>query len=179
MAKNNHVLATTKVQNEKPQQQLRQKILMYQALTSNCFLSVPLKPSIANEHLEMTPVWYTFKMKTTSIKEYISGFPKETQMKLKEMRSTISAAAPEAVESINYGMPTFKLNGNLVHFAAFKNHIGFYPAPSAITHFSKELSKYKTAKGSIQFPLDKPLPLTLVKKITQFRVKENQNLHKK
>ena len=87
--------------------------------------------------------------------------------------NTIREAAPEAREAISYRMPTFKLNGNLVHFAAFKNHIGFYPTPSGIEQFKKELSLYKWAKGSVQFPLDKPIPFDLVKKIVIFRVKEN------
>ena len=91
------------------------------------------------------------------------------------MRQTIRKAAPEAEEAIAYHMPTFKLNGkNLVHFAAFKNHIGFYPTPSGIEAFIKELSSYKGAKGSVQFPLDKPIPYDLVKKIVIFRVKENR-----
>jgi uncharacterized protein YdhG (YjbR/CyaY superfamily) len=89
------------------------------------------------------------------------------------MRQTIREAAPGATEAISYRMPTFKLNGNLVHFAAFKNHIGFYPTPSAIERFKEELSPYKWAKGSVQFPLDKPVPYALVKKIVTFRVKEN------
>ena len=89
------------------------------------------------------------------------------------MRQTIREAAPEAIETISYQMPTFKLNGNLVHFAAFKNHIGFYPTPSGIEQFKKELSPYKGSKGAVQFPLDKPAPFDLVKKIVIFRVKEN------
>ena len=88
------------------------------------------------------------------------------------MRQTIREAAPEATEAISYGMPTFKLNGNLVHFAAFKNHIGFYPTPSAIEAFGKEISQYKWAKGSIQFPLDKPIPFDLARRIVVFRVQE-------
>ncbi len=89
------------------------------------------------------------------------------------MRHTIREAAPEATEAISYQMPTFKLNGNLVHFAAFKNHIGFYPAPTGTEAFQKELSPYKGGKGSIRFPLDKPIPYDLVKRIVKFRVKEN------
>ncbi len=108
-----------------------------------------------------------------SIDEYIAGFPPEVQAILEKVRKTIRTAAPDAEEAIKYQMPTFALKGNLVHFAAFKNHIGFYPAPSGITSFWKELSIYKKAKGSIQFPLDQPLPLDLVTKIVVFRVKEN------
>jgi len=92
---------------------------------------------------------------------------------LEELRATIRKAAPEAEETINYAIPTFTLNGNLVHFAAAKNHIGFYPAPSGIEAFKEELSVYEGAKGSVKFPLDKPLPLSLVSKIVKFRVKEN------
>ncbi len=109
-----------------------------------------------------------------TIDEYIASFPKEIQKLLKEMRITIQKAAPKAEEAIKYAMPTYVLNGNLVHFAAFKNHIGFYPAPQGIEEFKKELSKYKGAKGSVQFPLDKPLPLSLVAKIVKFRAAMNR-----
>ena len=108
-----------------------------------------------------------------TIDEYISGFPKDIQKILQEMRKTIRTAAPDAEETINYAIPTFKLNGNLVHFAAFKNHIGFYPAPSGIDAFKKELSAYEGAKGSVKFPLDQPMPLGLITRIVKFRVKEN------
>jgi uncharacterized protein YdhG (YjbR/CyaY superfamily) len=108
-----------------------------------------------------------------NIDEYIEQFPKEIQKLLTEMRITIQKAAPKAEEAIKYAMPTFTLNGNLVHFAAFKNHIGFYPAPQGIEEFKNELSKYNGSKGAVQFPLDKPLPLTLVSKIVKFRVKKN------
>lgn len=111
--------------------------------------------------------------KPNSIDEYIANFPEAVQAKLQEMRATIHEAAPEAQEAISYGMPTFKLNGNLVHFAAFKNHIGFYPVPSGIEAFQEELSAYKQGKGSVQFPLDQPLPLELVSRIAKFRVAEN------
>ncbi len=113
------------------------------------------------------------KVRFTSIDEYIGTFPEDVQKLLEEMRATIKAAAPEAVEKISYQMPTFFLKGNLVHFAAYKEHIGFYPAPSGIQAFQKELSVYKNAKGSVQFPIDKPLPLELVRRIVQFRVAEN------
>jgi uncharacterized protein YdhG (YjbR/CyaY superfamily) len=111
---------------------------------------------------------------SNGIDEYIAGFPESVQARLREMRATIRDAAPEATETINYGSPTFQLHGNLVHFAAFKNHIGFYPTPSGIEAFQDELSFYKGAKGSVQFPLDQPLPLDLVRQIVQFRVAENQ-----
>ena len=108
-----------------------------------------------------------------TIDEYISGFPDDIQTLLQQIRVTIREAAPEAEEAIKYAMPTFVLNGNLVHFAAFKNHIGFYPVPSGIEAFKKELSVYKGAKGSVQFPLDQPMPLELITKIVKFRVSEN------
>jgi uncharacterized protein YdhG (YjbR/CyaY superfamily) len=109
-----------------------------------------------------------------TIDEYIKIFPQDVQSILERMRQTIQTAAPEAVEAISYQMPTFKLNGkNLVHFAGYKNHIGFYPVPSGISAFKKELSQYKQGKGSVQFPIDKPVPYDLVKKIVIFRVKEN------
>ena len=112
-------------------------------------------------------------MENNLIDEYIATFPAELQKRLRDLRSTIKAAAPNAEEKISYGMPTFFLNGNLVHFAAFKTHIGFYPTPSGIEAFKKELSIYKGAKGSVQFPLDQPLPLKLIVKIVKFRVAEN------
>ncbi len=108
-----------------------------------------------------------------NIDEYILGFPPEIQRILEEIRATIRAAAPQATEAISYQMPTFKLNGNLVHFAAFKNHIGFYPVPSGIEAFKEELSQFKGAKGSVQFPLTKPMPLDLISRIVKFRVNEN------
>ena len=114
------------------------------------------------------------KSKYTTIDEYITQFPKDTQRLLEQIRSTIQDAAPDATETINYQIPTFKLNGNLVHFAGYKKHIGFYPDPSSIIAFKNELSKYKTSKGSIQFPIDKPLPLDLVKRIVEFRVQQNK-----
>jgi uncharacterized protein YdhG (YjbR/CyaY superfamily) len=108
-----------------------------------------------------------------NIDDYISRFPQEIQAILEELRLTIRNAAPDADETISYQMPTFTLKGNLVHFAAHKNHIGFYPAPSGIEEFKNELSLYKGAKGSVQFPLDKPLPLHLIGRIVAFRVREN------
>jgi len=111
--------------------------------------------------------------KAKTIDEYIAQCPKEIQRKLKDMRATIKSAAPTATERISYRMPTFYLEGNLVHFAALKNHIGFYPTPSGVDAFIKETSKYASTKGAIQFPLDEPLPLKLVGKIVKFRVREN------
>ena len=113
------------------------------------------------------------KAKPTTIDEYIAGSSKDAQNLLQEIRVAIKAAAPDAEETINYGIPTFTLNGNLVHFAAYKNHIGFYPTPGGIEAFKKELSIYEGAKGSVQFPIKEPLPLSLVTKIVKFRVKEN------
>lgn len=104
--------------------------------------------------------------------EYISLFPTDVQTILEKIRLTIKKAAPTTQETINYQMPTFTLHGNLVHFAAFKNHIGFYPTPSGIENFKKELSVYEGAKGSVRFPLDKPIPYALIGKIVKFRVKE-------
>ncbi len=108
-----------------------------------------------------------------TIDQYIAGFPKDVQKILEQVRSTIKKAAPDAEEKISYAIPTFTLNGNLVHFAAFKNHIGFYPAPTGSEAFKKELSVYKTGKGSVQFQLDKPMPFELIIKIVKFRVQEN------
>lgn len=113
--------------------------------------------------------------KADTIDAYIADFSSDIQELLNQMRSTIHKAAPKAEEAISYGMPTFKLHGNLVHFAAAKNHIGFYPAPSGIVAYEDELkNKYEYSKGAIQFPIDKKLPLALVTKITKFRVKENE-----
>jgi len=108
-----------------------------------------------------------------SIDEYIATFPEDIQKILEELRATIKAVAPEAEEKISYQMPTFFLKGNLVHFAAWKNHIGFYPTPSGTEAFKRELSIYEGAKGSVKFPIDKPLPLELIRKIVKFRVAEN------
>lgn len=117
----------------------------------------------------------TSRKQFQTIDEYIATFPENVQDILQEIRKVIRESAPEAEEAISYGMPTFKLNGNLVHFAAYDKHIGFYPAPSGIEAFKDELSPYKGGKGSVQFPIDKPLPLDLVEKIVIFRVKENLN----
>jgi uncharacterized protein YdhG (YjbR/CyaY superfamily) len=113
------------------------------------------------------------KVTPQSIDEYIGQFPPEVQEILKTLRKVIKESAPEAQEKISWGMATFVLHGNLVHFAACKNHIGFYPSPSGINNFKEELSEYKGAKGSIQFPLTKPMPYELISKIVKFRVLEN------
>jgi uncharacterized protein YdhG (YjbR/CyaY superfamily) len=113
------------------------------------------------------------KVTPQSIDGYIAQFTPEIQEKLVMLRKVIKEAAPEATEKISWGMPTFVLHGNLVHFAAFKNHIGLYPSPSGIDNFKDELSEYKGAKGSIQFPFKKPMPYELIDKIVKFRVAEN------
>jgi uncharacterized protein YdhG (YjbR/CyaY superfamily) len=105
--------------------------------------------------------------------EYINLFPEDVRNILNELRQAIKETAPEAQETINYQIPTFTLNGNLVHFAAFKNHVGFYPTPSGMEAFKKELAAYKGAKGSVQFPINQPLPLPLIRRIVEYRVKEN------
>jgi uncharacterized protein YdhG (YjbR/CyaY superfamily) len=112
--------------------------------------------------------------KPTSVEEYISRFPKKTQKILEEVRATIQKAAPKAVEGIGYAMPAYKQDGPLVYFAGYENHIGFYATPSGSEAFTKELSKYKQGKGSVQFPIDQPMPLTLISKMVKFRVKENK-----
>jgi uncharacterized protein YdhG (YjbR/CyaY superfamily) len=115
------------------------------------------------------------KAKFTTIDDYIASFPKNVQTILEKIRQTIRKAAPGATEAISYQIPTFKLNGsNLVHFAAWQDHIGFYATPSGNVAFTKDLARYKVAKGSIQFPLDEPIPYDLVTKIAKFRVKETQ-----
>ncbi|HEX9649834.1 MAG TPA: DUF1801 domain-containing protein [Cyclobacteriaceae bacterium] len=112
-------------------------------------------------------------IKAKDVDAYIAGFPNNTQKLLKQIRATVKKAAPKAVEAISYGMPVLKLNGNLVYFAAYKFHIGFYPSSSGIRTFEKEISKYKWSKGAVQFPIDKPMPLSLITKIVKFRVREN------
>jgi uncharacterized protein YdhG (YjbR/CyaY superfamily) len=111
-------------------------------------------------------------IKPTSIDEYISTFPDDVQKKLQEVRETIHQAAPNAEEVISYSMPAFKMKGILVYFAAFSKHIGFYPTASGIAAFQDEISMYKNAKGSVQFPLNKPMPLSLIRKIVKFRLNE-------
>lgn len=112
------------------------------------------------------------------IDEYIQSFPEHVQIKLKQLRLLIRQITPEVQEKISYQMPTFYLNGNLVHFAAFSKHIGFYPTSSGIANFKSELSKYKSSKGAVQFPIDEPLPLELIKRIVRFRVEENRKKNK-
>jgi len=112
-------------------------------------------------------------IKHKDIDNYIASFPEEIQMALDKMRAIIKKAAPNAAEVISYGMPAFRLNGNLVYFAAWKTHIGFYPTSSGIAAFKKEFADYKSSKGAVQFPIDKPFPSGLIKKIVKFRVKED------
>ena len=118
--------------------------------------------------------------KAIDFEDYISNFPDETQSQLRLLRTTIKEVLPPLTqETISYGMPAFKLNGILLFFAAYKSHIGFYPTSSAIKEFSSLITKYKVSKGTIQFPLDKPLPLKLIQKIVKFRVNENLKKVKK
>ena len=114
------------------------------------------------------------KNQIKDIDSYIAACPAEIQKTLQVLRKTIQISAPEATEKMSYAMPTFFYNGNLVHFAAYKNHIGFYPAPSGIEAFKKDLAKYKTSKGAIQFPIEEKLPFDLIEKIVKFRVIENK-----
>lgn len=113
------------------------------------------------------------KNKATSIDAYISACPENVQQQLHQLRNTLKKLVPDAEEKISYAIPTFSLAGNLVHFAAYKNHIGFYPGASGIRNFLEELSAYETSKGTIQFPLNQPLPLDLISRIVHFRVQEN------
>ncbi|MEW6093284.1 MAG: DUF1801 domain-containing protein [Chloroflexota bacterium] len=110
---------------------------------------------------------------SNSIDEYIAAFPPDIQKKLQDIRAVVRAAAPEAEEKISYQMPAFFLKGNLVYFAVHKQHIGFYPAPSGIKTFAKDLAQFKHSKGAVQFPLDKPMPLDLIARIVKYRVAEN------
>lgn len=119
----------------------------------------------------------TKKVAAKTIDEHIHTFAPETQAILEKVRQTIKSVAPQATEAISYGIPTFRLNGNLVHFAGYAHHVGFYPGSEAIEVFREEIKGYKTSKGTIQFPFDKPIPYDLIKKITEFRVK--QSLQKK
>jgi len=118
-------------------------------------------------------------MEYTNIDEYISYFPEEVKKRLEAIRAAVKELAPDATEAISYKMPTFDLNGHLVHFAAFKNHIGFYPTPSGIEEFEEELKPYKNSKGSVQFSLDQPLPMELIRRIIEFRIKESRNMPRK
>ena len=117
----------------------------------------------------------TSKRTPENIDEYIAGFPHEIQEILQQIRCLIRRAAPDAKEAIKYQIPTYVLNGILVHFAAYKKHIGFYPTPSGIEQFKEELSAYKSAKGSVQFPIVEPIPFTLIEKIVRYRVVENRS----
>jgi uncharacterized protein YdhG (YjbR/CyaY superfamily) len=119
------------------------------------------------------------KLRPQSVAEYIDAAPAEAKKKLREMRACIRASAPDAKEGLKWGMPAFSYQRILVAFAAFKHHVGFYPTPSAVSAFAKDLKKFATAKGSIQFPLDKPLPHSLIRKITRFRVRQSIEQDKK
>jgi uncharacterized protein YdhG (YjbR/CyaY superfamily) len=133
---------------------------------------------LLNKYLFLESTVMKPKKAFETIDEYIATFPKEVQVVLEELRRVIMESAPEAEEAIRYQMPTFRLNGNLVHFAAHKNHIGFYPTPSAIERFTEKLSAFKTSKGAVQFPLAEPIPFALVKEMVRFRVKENMSKNK-
>jgi uncharacterized protein YdhG (YjbR/CyaY superfamily) len=117
--------------------------------------------------------------KPASIDDYISDFPEDVQQILQQVRATIRQAAPEAEEKISYAMPAFTLHGNLIYFAGYKSHIGLYPTPAGIDEFKDDLAKYKGAKGSVQFPIDQPMPLDLIGRITKFLVKRNLEKAKK
>ena len=127
----------------------------------------------------MIPQMANSRKSPKDFNDYLVRFPRDVQQRLKQMRLTIKKAAPQSKETISYGIPAFTLNGMLVWFAAFKNHLGFYPRTSAIAAFKEELSIYKGAKGSTQFPFDKPLPLPLISRMVKFRVKENLSKTKK
>ena len=115
----------------------------------------------------------------TTIDGYIANYPAGTQKHLKQIRDVVRKLVPEAKEDIKYGMPTYVLNGNLLHFAGFEHHIGFYPTPTGIALFKKDLAPYKQGKGSVQFPLDKPMPLALITRIVKYRLKETLEKAKK
>jgi len=119
------------------------------------------------------------EIRYSTIDEYIRLYPPDVRQKLEELRAVIKSAAPDAQEKISWGMPTFYLDGNLVHFAAHKNHIGFYPGASGVEAFLKETAEYKTSKGAVQLPLDKPLPKEIIFRVTAIRAKENLNAKKK
>lgn len=114
-----------------------------------------------------------------SINEYIDSFPDEIRVKLLEMKDFLFSLVPDATEAMSYGIPTLKMNGNLVHFAAFKSHIGFYPGDSGVENFKERLKDYKTSTGTIQFPFGKDIPYDLIREITLFRLEENMNKKKK
>lgn len=112
--------------------------------------------------------------KIDKVEDYIASFPEDIQELLKELREAVRETAPEAMEKISYGMPTFAMDGNIIHFAAFKNHIGLYPGADGVAAFQDELKPYKTSKGTIQFSLDQPLPMNLIKRIVNYKVEENK-----
>jgi uncharacterized protein YdhG (YjbR/CyaY superfamily) len=152
----------------------------------NCRTTIPPElPGNRPGELALEPFRMFMEMKKGNMKtgqtvpktidEYIAGFPPEIQEKLEKIRATIRKAAPKAEEAISYMMPTFKLHGNLVHFAAFKNHIGFYPGAGGIAAFQEQLAGYETSKGTVQFPLDKRIPFSLITKIVKFRVQQNSD----
>ena len=116
----------------------------------------------------------TDESNSKDVDDFIAKYPTDVQKILRKIRAIIRELAPDAHEKLGYGIPTFTLNGNLVHYSALTNHIGFYPTPSGIEKFRKQLSKYEGAKGSVQFPLDQPIPYDLIRKITEFRVKEQR-----
>ncbi len=113
------------------------------------------------------------KKAAADIDEYIAGFPTKIQKILQKVRKTIQKAAPDAAEAISYAIPTFKLNGNLVHFAGYQNHVGFYPAPQGVAEFEVDMARYGAGKGTARFPLDEPIPYELIARITTFRVGKN------
>ena len=114
------------------------------------------------------------RLNPESIDQYIAAFPETVQDALVKIRRIIKEIAPTAIEKIAYGIPTFWMNGNLVHFAGYQSHVGFYPTPSGIQAFREELSKYETSKGTVRFPIDKPIPFSLIKKIVKYRVAESK-----
>ena len=130
-------------------------------------------------HNKKTPTMATTKTATATVDEYIAGFPAPVQKILKQLRATIKKQIPEADQSISYGVPTFKIKGKpVIYFAGFRNHVSVYPAPRQSDAFKKELTDYKGGKGTVQFPLDKPLPLDLITRITKFRLAQNMELEK-
>ena len=145
------------------------RLILYYNLRCTCFI-----PFCALSDTKGMVIVEENKITAKSIDEYILKFSPQIQEILEMLRKVIQESAPDAKEKISYQMPTFELHGNLVHFAAYKNHIGFYPTPSGIDAFKHELSAYKGAKGSVQFPLERPLPYQLIRKIVEFRADENR-----
>jgi uncharacterized protein YdhG (YjbR/CyaY superfamily) len=126
--------------------------------------------SVSKQHIRFVVIKYMTMKQVANIDEYIVDYPREVQTLLHEMRSIIRKTVPDAEEAIKYGIPTYVWHGNLVHFGGFKNHIGFYPGADGVASFKKELAKYECSKGAIQFPLDKPLPASLIARIVRYRV---------